>query len=181
MDSFDEITSLDETIETKEIETIKLTTKTKEYKVNKKYVIVSQTIKSLFEACPQGDTIPFEKMNIDDDTVSLIVEYMNEQKGRDCEFPRKPLRSKNLKENMTDINKGWLVDWIDKIDDNGKGRIKLYNLINASNCLNIQGLLHLACAKVASFVIDEPIENIPKIFGKDQDDVKEEHKEERKE
>ena len=125
----------------------------------------------MIEACPNGDTFPL--ITIEDDVIELIVEYMNYQKGRDCEFPRKPLRSKNLKESMTDINKVWLVDWINKVDDNGNGRIKLYNLINACNFLNIQGLLHLACAKVASFVVEEPLENIPKIFGNYEEEKKE--------
>jgi hypothetical protein len=174
----DDIVSLDEIKEDTplsdeyddETTIITITSKTKEYKIKQKYLNVSKTIKSIIKTCHGSSIIPLGHINIDDDIIELVMEYMIKQKGRDCEFPRKPLRSKNLKDRMTDVNRDWLVNWIDKIDDNGNGRIKLYNLINAANCLDIQGLLHLACAKVASFVIDEPIENIPKIFGNDTDE-----------
>jgi hypothetical protein len=165
MDKNQEIVSLDDIENNENNENIvTITFRKNAHKIKQKYTYVSKTIKNIFEAYPNSTIIPLENLYIDDDILELIIEYMIQQSGKDCEFPRKPLISENLKENMTDINKDWLVNWIDKIYDNGNGRIKLFNLINAANFLDIQGLLHLACAKVASFVVKESIENIIDIF-----------------
>lgn len=65
----------------------------------------------------------------------------------------KPLKSGNMKE-CTDE---WSANFIDNIADN---RDTLYKLITASNFLNIQSLLHLACAKIAGLVKGIPIDKI---------------------
>ena len=51
----------------------------------------------------------------------------------------------------------WDADFIDKI---GKDRQNLYDLILAANYMDIKGLLHLGCAKVASLIKGQPLEKL---------------------
>lgn len=167
MDNKD-VVSLDDCEETKVSVKIICGKTKKEYIIDKDYIFVSKVLKGMFEACPNGDTIP-----IDVEGLEYIVEYMNRQKGKDCIPPRKPLRSKNLKENMDDSDKEWLVNWIDGIYADGKGLEKIYTIISCANFLNVEGLLHLACAKIASLVVEESIENIAKIFNYKEEEIEE--------
>ena len=68
------------------------------------------------------------------------------------------------------------ADFIDRI---GQNRQVLYDLILAANYMDIKSLLHLGCAKVASFIKGQPLEKIKDILstGTPSEEKKEEKKE----
>lgn len=55
----------------------------------------------------------------------------------------------------------WDADFIDRIGDS---RALLYDVILASNYLDLKSLLHLGCAKVASLVKGQPLEKFKSIL-----------------
>lgn len=69
----------------------------------------------------------------------------------------KPIRSNNMKDNTDE----WSAEFIDTI---ANIRDDLYKLITASNFLNIQPLLLLACAKIAALVKATPIDKIKEVL-----------------
>jgi len=69
-------------------------------------------------------------------------------------------RSKEMKQVCSDP---WDAQYIDKIGDT---RQDLYDLILAANYMDIKGLLHLGCAKVASLIKGQPLEKIKDILSK---------------
>ena len=71
------------------------------------------------------------------------------------------------------------AEFIDRI---GENRQALYDLILAANYMDIKGLLHLGCAKVASLIKGQPLEKIKDILIMGQVQVRHqgEQKEEKK-
>ena len=82
------------------------------------------------------------------------------QQGVEPPIIEKPLRSKNMKDVCRDA---WDAEYIDKVGDD---RQSLYDLILASNYMDIKSLLHLGCAKVASLIKGQPLEKIKDILSK---------------
>jgi len=80
----------------------------------------------------------------------------------------KPLRSKKMKEV---VKVPWDADFIDKI---GEVRQDLYDVILAANYMDITGLLHLGCAKVASLIKGQPLERIKEILDPESKTAKKE-------
>lgn len=92
--------------------------------------------------------------------IGYVVEYMNIHKGvfnKEKDIPEKPLKTTVL----SDITSKEDANFIDKFD---KKINELYALIETANYLNIQGLLHLACAKIATFIKGKSLEEIQKIL-----------------
>jgi S-phase kinase-associated protein 1 len=127
-----------------------------------------------------------EKIDVDLDVVqkSTILKNMIEDTGKEGEIPipniqlpilkkvlsfcehyrnstpkeiKKPLISKELSENGVDE---WDVKFIEmeKVDD-------LIDLIVAANFLDIESLVNLGCAKIATFIKGKSVEEIRDIFG----------------
>jgi len=94
------------------------------------------------------------------DILALVVEYMNHHSGTEPPIVEKPLRSKVLKDVVKDP---WDAEFMDKI---GEDRQKLYDITLAANYLNINALMHLGCAKVASLIKGQPLEKIREILVK---------------
>ena len=93
--------------------------------------------------------------------LAKIVEYMNEHKGTEATIIEKPLRSKVMKDV---VNYEFDATFIDSVDEHA--RQDLYDLILAANYMDIKGLLHLGCAKVASLIKGQPLEKIKDILAK---------------
>ena len=90
------------------------------------------------------------------DILKLIVEYLNYYKNKTPKEIPKPVPSESLNAFLDD----WDYEFINKIDlDN------IFDLMNASSNLGIQGLLDLASTKVASILKNKGIEDIRNMFN----------------
>lgn len=130
-----------------------------EFDVNRNHAFISVLVKTGLEQ--EGDECATVSLNlaVKSEILKLIVEYMNHHKGEEPPVIKKPLRYKE----MTDVCKDkWDANFIDTI---GENRQRLYDLIMAANYMDMKALLHLACAKVASLIKGEPLENIKNILA----------------
>lgn len=99
---------------------------------------------------------------IDSNILHIIVEYLQHHNGVEPNIVEKPLRSKS----MIDVcNDRWDADFIDKYGN--RDRQLLYDIISGANYLDINSLLHLACAKVASLIKGQPLDKIKDILSTD--------------
>jgi S-phase kinase-associated protein 1 len=97
------------------------------------------------------------KVAVNGKILQKIVNYMSYHAGVEAEIPEMPLRSKNFQEVCKDP---FDSSFIDSLDDRGANRQQLYDLIIAANYLDIRTLLHLGCAKVATLIKNQPVENM---------------------
>jgi len=138
--------------------TIKLTSKDgREFTVQKKYAFISNLVKTSMDQDASASDIPMP--GVKGDILAKVVEYMEYHKGVEPPIIEKPLRSKQMKDVCKDP---WDAEFIDRI---GEDRQKLYDLILAANYMDIKGLLHLGCAKVASLIKGQPLEKIKDILA----------------
>ena len=133
--------------------TIVLDDETKFQNINKKYLEVCLVLKNMMIVHKYANIIPVH--SIDNKTFNYILEFINKKEGIDKIQIINPLKSISLKENIIDLDKVWLSNWIENII-NKEGITQIYKLINASNTLNIQGLLKLCCAIIAIEIAKDP-------------------------
>lgn len=126
----------------------------------------SHLLKNLIQEFAIDNDIPMP--DIKGDILKKCVEYMTHYK--DCEpreIPR-PLPSPNL----LDVTDEWDVNFISGIDLDS-----VFDLINASNYLDLKPLLDLACARIASIMKGKTAEEIRNIFNLENDLTEDEIKE----
>lgn len=102
----------------------------------------------------------------DDDVLRIlgyVVEYMNNHKGvfdKEKDVPEAQLRSKNMNDVMSELDAG-LLDKIRR--DNGtKGKSYTYFVLLVAHYLDIEGLLMISSAYVASWLKNVPREDYMK-------------------
>jgi S-phase kinase-associated protein 1 len=93
---------------------------------------------------------------INSKTLQKIVNYLIHYKDKEPQQIPKPLSTNNLN-NVTDE---WDINFIKDMDINN-----IYELINASNYLEIPSLLDLACAYVITLIKGKSIEEMRKLFN----------------
>jgi S-phase kinase-associated protein 1 len=98
-----------------------------------------------------------ELNNIEGDIIEAIIKYLEHHTEDTIKEIPYPLPTKNLEE----VVEKWDSDYIEEV---AKTRKNLYKLITAANYLNIEGLLNLGCAFIASVVKGEPIEKLKDIL-----------------
>ncbi|CAK7357298.1 unnamed protein product [Dovyalis caffra] len=125
--------------------------------VEEKAALQSETIKSLAEDGYSEDVIPL--FNVEKKTLAKIVEWLNKH------------ASGSSKEEL----KRWDADFVDVDKD------VLYDLLLASNYLNIEVLLHQLAQKVADMIKGKKPEEIRQLFGIKNDFTPEEEAEIRRE
>jgi len=169
------VTSLDEG----ESKPLKLSSKDKkDFNIERKFAFISTLVKTSLETDDTSQEVPIP--GVQGNVLQLVVEYMAHHKGTEPPLVDKPLRSKQMKDVVSDK---WDAEYIDRI---GENRQQLYDLILAANYMDVKSLLHLGCAKVASLIKGQPLEKIkeildPKGGGDKKEDKKEEKKEDKKE
>lgn len=135
----------------------------KEFKVDLKFAFVSTLVKTALENDDKAEEIVVP--SVTGSVLELVVEYMKEHKGVEPPIIEKPLRSKMMKDVCP---YKWDAYFIDEV---GKTRQNLYDLILAANYMDIKSLLHLGSAKVASLIKGQPLEKIKEVLdtneGKD--------------
>lgn len=123
--------------------------------ISKQAAKLSELLRTVIENSREDNVIPLR--NISMFVMTKIAEYLKHYEHSDInKIPiiEKPIRSTNIK----DIVSEWDAEYINVKDD------MLFDLISASNYLDIKPLLDLSCAKIATKIKDKSIEKIKKIF-----------------
>jgi S-phase kinase-associated protein 1 len=125
-----------------------------EHKISRKAAEVSVLIKNTLQDASIDDPIPL--LEVEDKILVKIIEYLNHFNGVAPPEIEKPLKSQVLKE----VTDEWSASFID-----GMTLEILVDLTVAANYMEIQCLLDLCCAKIASMCKDKSEEEIFKTFG----------------
>jgi len=148
----DEVAGLDEISGT-----IKLISKDgQSFDVEKKDAFISKLVKTSLENDDAATELNIP--GVEGHILELVVKYMTHHEGTEPPIIEKPLKSKIMADNC---NK-WDADFIDVLAENNNKQ--LYDVILAANYMDIKGLLHLGCAKVASLIKGLPLEKIKSIL-----------------
>ena len=126
----------------------------------------SHLLKNLIQEFAIDNDVPMP--DIKGDILKKCVEYMTHYKDIEPrEIPR-PLPSPNL----LDVTDEWDVNFISGIDLDS-----VFDIINASNYIDLKPLLDLACARIASIMKGKSAEEIRNIFNLENDLTEDEIKE----
>lgn len=128
-------------------------------RVKRRQALISEVVRVSLEQDSKATEVPLP--SVDYQTLLLIQTFMEHHDGKDCDIVEKPLRSKKMKDVCKDP---WDADFVNVI---ALDRQKLYDLILACNYMDIKGCMHLGCAKVASLIKGQPMEEIKKILDPD--------------
>ena len=103
--------------------------------------------------------------NIDGETLTKTIEYLEHYKDENPKLIPKPLPQKDFKEIVDDWDYNYINIEIEKI----------FNIMLAANFLNIEPLINLTCAKISSLISGKKPEEIRRILGmgKDFDELEE--------
>ncbi|SCO67953.1 suppressor of kinetochore protein 1, putative [Plasmodium vivax] len=136
-----------------------------EFIVDKYTASMSTVILNILEVMTaEEDTIPLP--NIKTPILKKIIEYMEYHINNPAEEIPKPLITSNLQ----DVVSSWDYDFVNTDKET------LYELIEASNYLDIKPLLDLTCGKIASMMKDKTTEEIRAEFDIVNDFTREEEK-----
>jgi S-phase kinase-associated protein 1 len=160
MSAEDELTLDDTTTQDKEITLVSKEGDTKKT-IPYKSAQISGLIKNTIDADNDASSIPLP--SVSGPILAKIVDYMIEKKGTEAPIIEKPLRNKDLSQ----VTNPYDAKFINDIDN--ESRQQLYDIILAANYMDIKGLLHLGCAKVASLIKGQPLEKIKEILAKGTD------------
>jgi len=107
-------------------------------------------------SCQHGTDEVIPLCNVDTATLGKIIDYCRHHKGKQPELVSKPLRSRDL----IDCGVGkWDSEFVDIEQD------MLFKLIGAGNYLDIESLLDLCCAKVASMIKGRTADEVMQQFN----------------
>ncbi|CRG94028.1 suppressor of kinetochore protein 1, putative [Plasmodium gallinaceum] len=141
-----------------------------EFIVDKYTASMSTVIMNILEVMTEEeDTIPLP--NIKTQILKKIIEYMEYHIQNPADEIPKPLSTSNLQ----DVVSSWDYDFVNTDKET------LYELIEASNYLDIKPLLDLTCGKIASMMKDKTTEEIRAEFDIVNDFTREEEKQIREE
>jgi len=128
------------------------------FEISAKAAMRSQLMKDIITGNNQEE-IEIKANNVKGDILKKVVEYLEHYKNEEPKVIERPLPSQNFKECVDE----WDYDFIDK--DLGI----VFEIILASNYLNIQSLLELASAKVASIIKEKEAEEIRNNFTPEEE------------
>ena len=138
--------------ESSEIYVTLISSENTKYKIPVNILSISNMINVMVDNDSDEDMPLF---NVNDKCLTKIIEFMKYYHNDKMNNIEKPLKSSDLKQ----IIQEWYADFIDVDQD------FLFKLIKAANYLDIQPLLNLGCAKVASSIKNKTPEEIRKIFN----------------
>jgi S-phase kinase-associated protein 1 len=117
------------------------------HKISRKALCLSTIIDAAF----QGDSEETEyEFDLKPDMMELIIEWLTKHDGKAPEPVKKPIRSKNISEIVSDP---WDATFLSKLP-----KAQLYELTKAANFLDIKPLLDICAAKIASIIKGVPLE-----------------------
>ena len=124
------------------------------FEISAKAAMRSQIVKESIIGNNQEE-IEFNANNIKGDILKKVVEYLEHHENEEPKEIERPLPSLNFQECVDE----WDYNFID-VDIN-----TIFEIINASNYLNIPPLLELASAKMASIIKGKTTEEVRQLFG----------------
>lgn len=127
------------------------------FSIEKKNVI-SGLVKTAMEGDNTAKEIP---VNVHSKTLQIIVDYMNKKNGNPKRVISQPLKDNILSNSVSNEDK-WEVEFIEKLKPNEE----LWSIVEMCNYMDIESLLHLSCAKVASLVKGKSDKEIKVIMEK---------------
>ena len=136
------------------------------FKLTAKEALLSNLFKNIL-SCDNNDNENDEennnevKIDYNSDIVEAIVTFLKYHNGVAPPEISKPLSSSN----MNDVTTEWCASFLVKY---AKKKKFLYDLVNASNYLDIQSLLHLCCAKIASLIKGTQLDKIKDVLNEDE-------------
>jgi S-phase kinase-associated protein 1 len=126
------------------------------FELTRKQALLSKLIETALSNDTKTTEIPVSN-KYTDVHISKMVEFLKHHDGEAPAIPEQPLRSKKMSEVTTE----WCANFVDQI---GKNRDLIYKVIDIANYFDIPSLLHICCAKVASLIKGEKLENIKNIL-----------------
>ena len=133
------------------------------FEISAKAAMRSQLVKDSLIGNNEEE-IEFNVNNVKGDILKKVVEYLEHYENEEPKEIERPLPSQNFRECVDE----WDNDFIDIDLDT------IFQIILASNYLNIKSLLELASAKIASINKGKTTEDIRKIYGIQNDFTPEE-------
>ena len=139
---------------------------------NEKFIIDKKAAKrsGLLKNCIEDDE-NFKELNlieIDSKILKLIIEFLEHYKDSEPKLPQKPLKDSNVMQYLDE----WSKKFFSKLNLED-----IISLINASNYMEIESLIQICCAIIASNMIDHPVDEVQNVFGIENNLTEEEMKE----
>jgi len=121
----------------------------KRFEVSMEAALMSKLVRSILEGDSGSVSIQIKKLK--GDTLGLIVKYMKYHNGKKPEEIAKPLCFE-MKDNVADK---WDAEYIDAMK-----KETIYQVIVGANYMDVPSLLHLGCAKIATLIKGQSLEDI---------------------
>ena len=126
--------------------------------IDSKSAIRSIFIKNKIGSLNKTNGIKLPEVTLD--VLEKIIEYLKHYKNKEPQKIPKPLPSINLNEFIDE----WDINYISQMDIN-----MVFNIIEASNYLEIPSLIDLSCAYVASLIKGRTADEMKAMFNVDCD------------
>jgi S-phase kinase-associated protein 1 len=123
------------------------------FEIDHKIAMQSELIKTMWEGDKDEHDIPLP--NVKATILKKVNEYMEHHFNNEAREIEKPLKSANMREVVSE----WDAEFVEVDQET------LFELILAANYMDIQPLLDLTCAKVASMIKGKTPEEIRKTFN----------------
>jgi len=139
---------------------------------NEKFIIDKKAAKrsGLLKNCIEDDE-NFKELNlidVDSKFLKIIIEFLEHYKDSEPKLPPTPIKDSDLMKNLDE----WSIIFFSKLNLED-----IISLTNASNYMEIESLIQICCAIIASNMIDHPVDEVQKAFGIESDLTEEEMKE----
>merc|ERR1711964_429994 len=145
-------------------------TKAPEAKDDEVYT-TSKLVSNILEGDQKAPWIVVKQVDVP--TLKIIVKYLKRHKGIPATAIKKPLRSFKVQgKDSFIINEDKNIQQFDRdlLEELLKNKRTLFNVILVANYMDVQGLLHLGCAGVASMIKGKSPEEIKRILGEADDE-----------
>ena len=138
----------------------------KQFKISEKAAIRSKLIQGILTDYEKGEDLPLPEVK--SETLETIIKYLEHYINEEPKDPPKPLKDGDLSK----VLDKWDYEFISKISLENT-----IDLVNAANYMDIGSLLQLSCCRIASEMVDKPVDEVQKTFGIENDMTEEEMKE----
>lgn len=145
-----------ETFETSERNIYLTSNEGEKFSIPLETALISKLIETMFDSeLPEDEEQEFPLISVSTEILSKVVEFLIHYKKEPMTEIEKPLNSSNMNEAV----QKWYVNFVNVEHDT------LFDLVLAANYMDIQPLLDLTCATIASMIKGKTPEEINKHFN----------------